>query len=253
MPNKHITRYKKFSKAAKSVSKRYKFNFPCMTIFMAYKITSNEYFVFQELKSFPVANILYCNANHSISFQCDFSFHENNYDNWVKSIKEKNKQGSRFVEWDEVSPTYGHRDFRNFTPEAWGRFSKKWAISGPGNADRAEMAIRVEDIKTINFYDWGFEVISDLLCLLVIDERKKCISHIFKEPTGKTSQLDVYFVGGRFKLYDISEYLNGFWTLEENHDGLENDKIINSLAIGNKIEKRPNVGQVKKTFLDLDE
>lgn len=252
MSNKYVTRYKKFNKAVRSIKGRYKFNLPCMTIFMGYKIQSDEYFMFQELKSFPVSDILYCNANKSISFQCDFHFYENNYDNWLKSVKEKDRQGTRFVEWEEVSPSYGHRDFRNFTPEAWGRFSKKWAISGPGNQDRAEMGIRVEDIKTINFYEWGFEVISDLLCLLVVDERNKSISHIFQK-TGDVSSLDVYFVGGRFQIHDLSKSLNGFWTEEEYHEGFENDKMIDSLAIGNEIEDRPNVGQVKKTFLDLDE
>jgi len=154
-----------FSNAVNALRHRYKTNFPDMEIYLHFNALGKN-FIFQKIQSFPLQKIFYKSETHSVEFKSEWKsggrfsylFSDSTFD------VETHKSGQT-VDWGEVA---------NFKPRVdllRGNVSdnEHWESFDDGDDIDASMNIRIDEIKSINMYDWGFELIGEIISLLAID------------------------------------------------------------------------------------
>lgn len=154
-----------FDGAVNALRNRYRSDFPDLVLFSHFNAMGKN-FVFQKIQSFPLREITYAPETHSIEFNAK----------WIsggalpylfpkESFEVKSKESGKEVGWGEVA---------NFFPLA--RFGQgliranKWVEIHEADDIKAVIDIRIDGIKSINMYDWGFELIGDVISFLAINK-----------------------------------------------------------------------------------
>jgi len=157
----------KFDGAINALKNRYKVDFPDMILFLHFNAMGKN-FVFQRIDSFPLRQITYKTENKSVEFSAEWKAKGAlSYLTPPEALDIKAKEGGKEVGWGEVA---------NFLPR--GKYcygsnflrANEWVPFDELDTIKAATDIRVEAVKSINMYDWGFELIGDIISLLAVNK-----------------------------------------------------------------------------------
>jgi hypothetical protein len=152
-----------FKGAVSALKYRYKPDFPDMVAFMHFNAFGKNC-IFQRIQSFPLHSITYTNDSHSIMFNAKWIS-----DGGLKYVLSKKyfeldlKESGQKVEWKDVdsfglTSRDGERVLRG----------KRWLDVEDADRIDSDIDIRIDDVKAINMYDWGFEILGEVISLLVV-------------------------------------------------------------------------------------
>lgn len=155
-----------FANAAKALKHRYMMDFPDLILYMHFNALGKN-FVFQRVRSFPLQKISYWSETHSIKF--DALWTSDGALNYLlpKSFFEPElKKSAEPIGWGDVS--YFNPGIRYA-----GKLNRGGEFIHLEEADEidAEMDIKIDNIKSINMHDWGFELIGTIISLLAVNKK----------------------------------------------------------------------------------
>lgn len=155
----------KFGNAIEALRHRYKADFPDMTLYLHFNALGKN-FVFQKIHSFPLKAITYVSEGHSIMFNAQWES-DGAYDYILpkKAFEIDSNEGGASVGWGDVS---------DFKPKFYeeGEVMRGGQLISLDDADEidANVDIRLDDVKSINMYDWGFELIGGIISILAVSD-----------------------------------------------------------------------------------
>lgn len=160
----------KFPDAVNALRRRYKQDFPDITLFLNFNALDKN-FIFQRFNSYPLKQITVKIDTKSILFHAswradgalDYLLPKSYFEIEAKKSGDK-------VDWGDVS---GFGSKTNFYERAALR-AGAWTDIDEINNIQASVDIRIDNIKSINMYEWGFEVIGSIISMLAVKKGEKC-------------------------------------------------------------------------------
>ena len=154
-----------FAGAVNSLKNRYNVIFPDLVLFSHFNALGKN-FVFQKIQSFPLTRVIYTLDTHSIEFKAKWTAGGALPYLFPKTSAEiEIKEGGKEIGWGEVAnffprTLYGEKIMR----------ANKWVDIDDADYMDAGLDIRIDHIKSINMYNWGFELIGDIVSLIAINK-----------------------------------------------------------------------------------
>jgi len=158
-----------FDAAINALKKRYKKDFPDMTLFLNFNALGKN-FIFQKIHSYPLKSISVFKVSRTILLSSEWrSAGALGYLLPKEYFKIEKKQGCEELEWDEI-PEFGPK--RNMLEDVV--MGNRW-VSTEREMDGIDSSvdIRIDSVKSVNMYEWGFEVIGEVISLLAVKRGEK--------------------------------------------------------------------------------
>lgn len=155
----------KFTGAIDALRNRYIADFPDMILFSHFNALGKN-FVFQRIESFPLKRIKSATDTHSVEFHAAWqSGGALPYIIPKTSFDIESKHSGDTVEWADID-YFGPQVIRGeFIPR-----SNRWTPEREWDKLDAEIDIRIDNIKSVNMYNWGFELIGEMMSLLAVNK-----------------------------------------------------------------------------------
>jgi hypothetical protein len=155
----------KFGSAIAALRYRYQPHFPDFVMFLHFNAMGKN-FVFQRIQSFPLDKIQCVSSTNSVAFSAKWeSGGALPFLIPKKLLDIKIKESGSELEWNEVATLPPIDKFGNGVVR-----SGRWVEVHNADKIDAEMDIKIDGIKSINMYNWGFELIGDVISLLAINK-----------------------------------------------------------------------------------
>jgi hypothetical protein len=158
-----------FDGAINALKKRYKKDFPDMTLFLNFNALGKN-FIFQKIQSYPLKSISVFKVSKSILLSSEWrSEGALGYLMPKKYFDIETKKGCEELEWDDI-PEFGPK--RNML--GGGVRGNRWVSTEKQMDDLdSSVDIRIDSVKSVNMYEWGFEIIGEVISLLAVKSGEK--------------------------------------------------------------------------------
>jgi len=159
----------KFGGAINALKHKYRADFPDMVMYLHFNALGKN-FIFQRIQSFPLEKISYCSESYSVEFQAKWQGGGALGYMLHKPLFE--------IESQERAQTVGWGGVASFRPKV--RYEEKqierngrWVDIEEADDIIAENNISIDSIRSVNMYEWGFELIGDVISLLAVNSNLK--------------------------------------------------------------------------------
>lgn len=243
------------------ISSRYMSEMPSMNIYFANRQSDNTFFIFQELKSFPVEILLFNPINNSIAFSSVwYSDGAIPYLNGGKVLDLKAIRSPKYVDTNDI-PTSADAKKLHSIINAQGYYNKGWLYKELDKINKinAFHRVRIENVRRIYLYDYYFEIFSENLCLIAVNADMVNFPYNFinaPDDSGKghfsianiSSKADI--LGSNFpetykKNMSYNKYI--YYWKDHINTGNDNDEFFDTideeLKTGKKVIKYKDIGQ----------
>lgn len=159
----------KFGGAINALKHRYRSDFPDMVMYLHFNALGKN-FIFQRIQSLPLEKISYCSESYSVEFcakwrgggALGYMFHKPLFE----------------IESQERAQTVGWGGVASFQPRMSpdsGKIERngRWVDIEDADDIIAENNISIDGIRSVNMYEWGFELIGDIISLLAVNSNLK--------------------------------------------------------------------------------
>jgi hypothetical protein len=207
-----------------------------MGVLFCYQVSPGKSIIFQELKHFAFTDII---VNPSCNLFL-FTVNWNAVDKEIRVFDNKIRQGTSELEWEEI-PGIG-QNVLNSSSDRIGIPTSSWYLQKYGD-NRVALDFKVENIKRINCYKWGFTIISDTISIVSLKYgtyfRDANLKYDFSFLAVDTTEITNQTICSENEK-DIQEY----WSSGEiNYEDDNFDDQLNRKILGAEKRKIPNVGQ----------
>lgn len=150
-----------------------------MSFIMGIKDTSNEYYIYQEILGLPIKRFTCSIADRTFCIAASWQSREH----WYSLVKDANDE--EIEAWKDLldnTRTYNRRINRDgITKKDWmivekaykrsyKNFNKKYKLPKTEKFDTF-LEMRIPFVKKVNFYQWGFEFISNKMIMIAVDNK----------------------------------------------------------------------------------
>ena len=215
-----------FSAAAHALKERYMGDFPDLTLFSHFNAFGKN-IVFQKIQTFPLKEIRFSQKTKSIFFKAQWtSGGALSYILPKVNFDIDCKKSDSDVEWEEISSPLRTNKYG----DCFVRAGELCEIEDINTLDAA-LDMRVDSIRSINMYNWGFELIGDIISLAAINKRVD----FNKAP--KTIQLNIPTLSFNFTKLTGKEEMPVRWIDEDFFFGGRDD--FDEILFSDKKEEVP--------------
>lgn len=152
-----------FKDAVSALKYRYKTDFPDLVLFLHFNAFGKN-IIFQRIQSFPLRSMTYRSSSYTVMFNAE----------WVSNgalpyllpkfdidLKESGKE----VEWEDVEQfSITSRDGGSVLR------SGRWVAIEEADDIDSSIDIRIDEVKSINMYGWGFELMGEVISIFAVNK-----------------------------------------------------------------------------------
>ena len=154
----------KFPGAVDALRHRYQKMFPDMMVYLHFNALGKN-FIFHKMKSFPLDKISYLEETKSIMFSAKWKAGGAlGYLFAPKPNDIKVEGAAHSISWDGIA------DFDpRISSDGKIQRNERWIDAEDADKIKAEADIRIDNIKSINMYKYGFELIGEVISMICVN------------------------------------------------------------------------------------